>query len=147
MKIPNLTIIATTLLILVIAAPLTSWAHGDVTPQTVDVTELTPLGDEWRETNPYIDGETLDANAVAVGSSAYLQNCARCHGLEGISGGIAPDLRILEKGIEGDEWYVYRVREGAVRDGKVYMPKMADYLSQEALWAIRTWLVSKYVEE
>lgn len=135
------------LLIFIIAAPLTVWAHGDVTPQAVDVTELPSLGDEWRETNPYIDGETLDPKAIEVGSSAYNQNCARCHGLEGISGGIAPDLRILEQGIEGDEWYVYRVREGAVRDGKVYMPKMADYLSQEALWAIRTWLVSKYVEE
>lgn len=141
---PSLIVVLFTL---VIAAPLTLWAHGDVTPQAVDVTELTPLGDEWRETNPYIVDDTLDPKAVAVGSSAYNQNCARCHGLEGISGGIAPDLRILEQGIEGDEWYVYRVREGAVRDGKVYMPKMADYLSQEALWAIRTWLVSKYVEE
>lgn len=135
------------LFVLVITVPLVIWAHGDVVPQSVDVSELTPIGEEWKETNPYIDGETLDPKAVEVGSSAYNQNCARCHGLEGISGGIAPDLRMLEKGMEGDEWYVYRVRNGAVRDGKVYMPKMADYLSQEALWAIRTWLVSQHVEE
>jgi mono/diheme cytochrome c family protein len=27
------------------------------------------------------------------------------------------------------------------------MPKMADYLSQEALWAVRTYLDSVHVEE
>jgi mono/diheme cytochrome c family protein len=29
----------------------------------------------------------------------------------------------------------------------VYMPKMADFLSQEALWAIRAYLESQYVQE
>ncbi len=134
--------ISASLLGLFLTVPSLSWAHGDVTPQAVNTDGLPSLGEEWKETNPYIEGDTLDATAVEIGSSAYNQNCARCHGLEGISGGIAPDLRELEAGIEGDEWYVYRVREGAVRDGKVYMPKMADFLSQEALWAIRTWLVS-----
>ncbi|WP_299195417.1 cytochrome c-550 PedF [uncultured Amphritea sp.] len=117
-------------------------AHGDVTPQSVDTHLLKALGDEWLDENPY--GEDYEKHDVAleVGFSAYTQNCARCHGLEAISGGIAPDLRYLEPGIEGDDWYKYRVINGAVRDGRVYMPKMADYLNQEALWAIRTWLVS-----
>jgi cytochrome c-550 PedF len=87
------------------------------------------------------------AKAVEIGTSAYNQNCARCHGLEAISGGIAPDLRYLEAGIEGDEWFKERVINGAVRDGAVYMPRMADYLSQEALWAIRTYLESVAVSE
>ncbi|MDO6460370.1 cytochrome c-550 PedF [Granulosicoccaceae sp. 1_MG-2023] len=134
----------TALALITIALPGYLMAHGDVTPQAVDTHELPQLGDEWLEENPYSPD---DAKVLEIGSSAYTQNCARCHGLEGISGGIAPDLRMLEPGIDGDEWYVYRVREGAVRDGKVYMPAMADYLSQEALWAIRTWLVSIYVEE
>jgi hypothetical protein len=34
--------------------------------------------------------------AIKIGTSAYNQNCARCHGLEAISGGIAPDLRKLD---------------------------------------------------
>ena len=85
--------------------------------------------------------------AVEIGSSAYNQNCAACHGLEAKSGGIAPDLRMLDEGDAGDEWFVERVRHGAVRDGRVYMPKMADYLSQEALWAVRTYLDSVRVEE
>lgn len=117
-------------------------AHGDVTPQSVDTEGLEPLGEEWLETNPYRGDSEFNATAIKIGASAYNQNCARCHGLEGISGGIAPDLRELPADYDGDEWYVYRVRNGAVRDGAVYMPKMADYLSQEALWSIRTWLES-----
>lgn len=118
------------------------WAHGDVTPQAVDVSGLEKLGEEWREENPYRGNE----RAIEIGKSAYAQNCARCHGLDGISGGIAPDLRELEPGMDGDEWYVYRVRNGAVRNGVPYMPKMAEFLSQEALWSIRSWLETLYVE-
>ncbi|MDI3326634.1 cytochrome c-550 PedF [Pontibacterium granulatum] len=119
-------------------------AHGDVTPQGVETGDLTKLGEEWLEENPYRgkDNENY-AEAVRIGDSAYNQNCARCHGLEAISGGIAPDLRELTPDYDGDEWFVYRVRNGAVRDGAVYMPKMADYLSQEALWAIRTYIESR----
>ena len=35
------------------------------------------------------------ADAIKIGGSAYGQNCARCHGLGAVSGGIAPDLRLL----------------------------------------------------
>tara|TARA_R110002094_G_scaffold1862_5_gene7823 strand:- start:6575 stop:7003 length:429 start_codon:yes stop_codon:yes gene_type:complete len=119
------------------------WAHGDVTPQSVDITGLTLLGETWVDENPYRGNEL----AIEIGESAYTQNCARCHGLQAISGGIAPDLRMLEPGIEGDEWYSYRVQNGAVRNGVPYMPKMAEFLSQEALWSIRAWLETQYVEE
>ncbi len=64
-----------------------------------------------------------------------------------MSGGIAPDLRLLEVGLDGDDWYKERVINGAVRNGAVYMPRMADYLSQEALWAIRTYIESRPVPE
>jgi len=122
-------------------------AHGDVTPQNVDVEGLTSLGSEWVEENPYREDYENHALAVEIGASAYTQNCARCHGLDAISGGIAPDLRYLEQGMEGDEWYSYRVQNGAVRDGRVYMPKMAEHLSQEALWAIRAWLETRPAAE
>ncbi|MFO1360815.1 cytochrome c-550 PedF, partial [Plasticicumulans sp.] len=80
----------------------TAHAHGDVTPQAVDTTGLDPLGDEnWRESNPYRGNEL----AIKIGKSAFAQNCARCHGIDAISGGIAPDLRKLEKGALGDEWF------------------------------------------
>ncbi len=122
-------------------------AHGDVTPQAVDTKGLEPLGKEWRDTNPYRKPYAKHDLAVEIGASAYNQNCARCHGLEAKSGGIAPDLRPLETGAEGDEWFKERVINGAVRDGAVYMPKMADFISQEGLWAIRSYLESVHVDE
>jgi cytochrome c-550 PedF len=111
-------------------------SHGDVTPQPVDTKGLPDLGTEWKKSNPF-RGNPL---AIKIGASAYNQNCARCHGLEAISGGIAPDLRYLPEGAEGDEIFVMRVTHGAVRDGRVYMPKFEGVLSQEALWTIRSWL-------
>ena len=118
-------------------------AHGPVKPQSVDTSELPQLSEEWLERNPYRE-ETGDVRekVLALGASAYNQNCARCHGLGGVSGGIAPDLRILPTDYDGDEWFGYRVQNGAVRNGAVYMPKMTEHLSQEALWSIRTWLES-----
>jgi len=121
-------------------------AHGDVVPHAVATDGLEQLGQDWRAENPYRDSKDHD-KALEIGKSAYTQNCAACHGLEAISGGIAPDLRHLDVGPTGDEWFVERVRNGAVRDGRVYMPKMADYLSQEALWAVRTYLDSVHTED
>ena len=114
---------------------------GDDVQQAVDAAES--AFKEWSDTNPYRDAEGHDRDEILrVGSSAYNQNCARCHGLGGVSGGIAPDLRMLAPDYDGDEWYVYRVQNGAVRNGAVYMPKMTEHLNQEALWAIRSWLES-----
>lgn len=124
-----------------------AFAHGDVVPQAVNTEGLEPLGKEWVDENPYRPPYANNALAVEIGASAYNQNCARCHGLEAKSGGIAPDLRLLEPGIEGDEWFKERVINGAVRDGAVYMPRMADFISQEGLWAIRSYLESVHVEE
>ncbi|MEO0974825.1 MAG: cytochrome c-550 PedF [Pseudomonadota bacterium] len=120
----------------------TAFGHGDVSPQPVDTSALPQLGEEWLEANPYEGNE----EAQNLGSSAYNQNCARCHGLGAVSGGIAPDLRELPPDAEGDEWFIYRARNGAVRNGVTYMPKFEGILSQEALWAIRAWLVTKHDE-
>lgn len=117
-------------------------AHGDVTPQAVDTSMLPEVGGDWLAKNPY----SGNAKAIEVGASAYNQNCARCHGLGGVSGGIAPDLRYLELGETGDQWYVERFRHGSSHDGKVYMPAFGDSLGQKAGWAIRAWLETKHEE-
>lgn len=117
-------------------------AHGDVTPQAVDTTGLKKLGNDWLASNPYRN----DPVAIRIGDSAFNQNCARCHGLGAVSGGIAPDLRYLPAGDEGDEIVLQRVRKGAVRDGRVYMPPFEGILPQEAVWAIRSWLESVRVD-
>jgi cytochrome c-550 PedF len=117
-------------------------AHGDVTPQAVDTSSLKPVGADWLPKNPYSGNK----DAIKIGDSAFNQNCARCHGLGAISGGIAPDLRYLPKGEEGDEIFMQRIRKGSTRDGRVYMPPFEGILSQEAMWTIRAWLETVYVE-
>lgn len=114
-------------------------AHGDVTPQPVDTTGLDPLGEEWRTENPFRG----NATAIKIGASAYNQNCARCHGLEVISGGLAPDLRGLDEGKPGDEWFIERIRHGAKKpDGSTMMPPFEGIMNQEAMWAIRSYVES-----
>ena len=142
-----------TTLLTVLTLGLTSqlvFAHGDVTPQAVDASELPQLGEEKLQVNPYRGNE----KAIVIGASGYNQNCARCHGLEAVSGGITPDLRKLNNlddfssVEESDEWFIYRVREGAVNQGRVYMPPFEGILSQEAMWAIRSYLDTRpYTED
>ena len=117
----------------------TVFAHGDVTPQAVDVSTLPKLGDELKGVNPY----RSNAEAVRIGTSAYNQNCARCHGLEAISGGIAPDLRKLDLAPDTDAYFIESVRLGKVRNGAVYMPPFKDVFPQEAIWAIKSYLETR----
>lgn len=127
---------ALTAALAILAAAPQAFAHGDVVPQAVDTTGLKNLGKDFLPANPY----RKDKTAIRIGDSAFNQNCARCHGLGAISGGIAPDLRYLPLADEGDEIFLQRIRKGSVRDGRVYMPPFEGTLSQEAMWAIRTWL-------
>ncbi len=129
-----------------LATTLQVWAHGDVTPQPIDITGLEPIKDSdtvWVEKNPYSGNE----KAIEIGKHAYAQNCARCHGIEAVSGGIAPDLREkLPLGDEGDEIFKERMVNGAIRNGVTYMPKFDGIVKQEGLWAIRSWLESVSVD-
>jgi len=130
-----------------------AFAHGDVTPQAVDTSRLPTLGAEWRDVNPYRDLPV----AAEVGSSAFNQNCARCHGLEAISGGIAPDLRKLDNECattrddtrraacvkDNDEYFLTTVRHGRTRNGAVYMPPFEGTFDQEAIWSIKAYLETR----
>ncbi len=130
---------------LISAVSLASWSvrgHGDVQPQPIDTAGLEPLGEEWLVDNPYRGNQ----RAIEIGSSGYNQNCARCHGIDAISGGLAPDLRYLEPGAEGDEWYIELTRHGYVQNGVEKMPAFEGIISQEAMWAIRAWLETQYEE-
>ncbi|MDB5759468.1 MAG: cytochrome c-550 PedF, partial [Burkholderia sp.] len=98
-----------------------------------------------------------NALAQKIGASAYGQNCARCHGLEAVSGGIAPDLRQLDRDCVGmknaakktacfkemDNYYLASVRSGKVRNGAVYMPPFEGVFNQEAMWAIKSYLETR----
>lgn len=122
----------------VVFGPNVAFGHGDVTPQQVDTSELTSINGEEVYENPYRDTEDYET-AIKIGDKAYNQNCARCHGLGAMSGGIAPDLRYLIPG-EDDEYFIEKVKLGAVRNGVTYMPAFAEIFNDEAIWAIRSWL-------
>jgi cytochrome c-550 PedF len=139
--------------LLALAACASAFAHGDVVPQAVDTSSLPTLGAAWREENPYRNHE----GAIKLGSSAYNQNCARCHGLEAISGGIAPDLRKIDNECaslkdpvkrnacvkEIDDFFLATVRRGRTRNGAVYMPPFEGTMNQEAIWAIKAYLETR----
>jgi len=130
-----------------------SWSHGDVTPQAVDTKGLPELGKDWRAENPYRG----NATAIKIGTSAYNQNCARCHGIEAISGGIAPDLRKIDNDCatlkdapkkaaclkEIDDFFLTTVRHGRTRNGAVYMPPFEGTMNQEAIWSIKAYLETR----
>ncbi|MDC8787163.1 cytochrome c-550 PedF [Roseateles koreensis] len=130
-----------------------AWSHGDVTPQAVDTSTLPRLGEGWRAENPYRANEA----AIKVGTSAFGQNCARCHGLEAVSGGIAPDLRRLDNDCaslkdakrrdacvkDNDDYFLTTVRHGRSRNGAVYMPPFEGTFDQEAIWAIKSYLETR----
>jgi len=111
------------------------------------------LGKEWRAENPYRG----NASAVKIGTSAYNQNCARCHGIEAISGGIAPDLRKIDNDCaslkdapkkaaclkEIDDYFLTTVRHGRTRNGAVYMPPFEGVMNQEAIWSIKAYLETR----
>ena len=137
---------------------LVAMAHGDVVPHSVDTSTLPQLGEKWLDDNPYAkDKAEGHAEALRIGPSAFNQNCARCHGLEAISGGISPDLRKLDNDClsMGDEskklgcfqeindYFVSTVRRGRARDGRVFMPPFEGILTQEAMWAIKTYLETR----
>ncbi len=118
------------------------YAHGDVTLQSVNTDGLPELSGEETE-NPYRGND----KAIEVGKSAYNQNCARCHGLGAISGGIAPDLRLLPPDEATDEYFLEKVRNGVIRNGVTYMPGFAETFNDQAIWAIRSWLDTVFDED
>lgn len=153
MKYPIRTLAGAVLAGATVLTSLFAYAHGNVTPQAVDTTGLAPLGDKWRDENPYRTNKL----ALKIGTSAYNQNCARCHGIEAISGGIAPDLRQIDRDCVGikneakkqacyketDNYFLTSIRHGKVRNGAVYMPPFEGVFNQEAMWAIKTYLETR----
>ena len=127
----------------------TVFAHGNVIPQGADSSELPEItgGDEsedgWVLENPYRNLEpAVKEKIITFGESAYANNCAGCHGLHAISGGINPDLRVLKPdNFEDDEWYVQRVRFGSDKG----MPAIGKVLDQKTLWAVKTYVEKRRV--
>lgn len=112
--------------------------HGNVTPQGMDTGSLPELGSEPLTENPFREGGThgdMNAQAIAIGESGYAGNCAACHGIQAMSGGMTPDLRELTEW--DDEYFIGRVMKGYGN-----MPSFGSTLDQNAMWAIKTYVES-----
>lgn len=118
--------------------------HGDTVPQAVDTAGLPELPEDMATENPWREAapEVL-FKAVEVGAKGFNSNCARCHGLGAVSGGLAPDLRYLEANEFGDEWFLDRILHGYEQNGAVKMPPFEGILNQQAIWAIRTYVETR----
>lgn len=117
----------------------------------VDTRALPALGSAMREENPYRG----NATAVTVGAQVFEQACSRCHVLA-TSGGIGPDLRMLDVSCrkivdevrraaclrDQDHYFLKTVRDGKIIVGVTHMPGWRDFMSQEAIWAIRSYIES-----
>ncbi|MFT5643993.1 MAG: cytochrome c-550 PedF [Janthinobacterium sp.] len=144
--------------LLLVSMAVNSHAHGDVTPQPVDTTGLKALGTDWLEANPYSGNE----QAIKIGAVGYLHNCAGCHGLNAISGGIAPDLLQFNKGCartasakmkascmkDNDTYFKDITLKGKKTSaGRYTMPAYEEVFTQEAVWAIKSYIEARTAEE
>lgn len=133
----------------------TALAHGDVTPHPIDTKGLKPLGTAWVSENPYRGNKA----AIEIGAEGYLHNCAGCHGLNAVTGGMAPDLLLGSKdclGMSGnsqttclkdsDDYFKERVLKGKIINGKVNMPAYEAVFTQEAVWALKTYIDARTEE-
>lgn len=133
-------------------------AHGDVTPHPVDTSSLKPIGSEWVIPSPYRG----NVQAAVVGADGYLHNCAGCHGLNAVSGGVAPDL--LKATLEcldmasasaqascmkdGDEFFRDITLAGKkTSEGRYTMPPYNEVFTQEAVWAVKAYIDARAAEE
>jgi cytochrome c-550 PedF len=136
---------------------LAALAHGDVTPHPIDTTGLKALGADWQATNPYRG----NAKAVAVGAEGYEHNCAGCHGLNAVSGGVAPDLLKLDTEClhapnpakrdscmaDTDDYFKDITLHGKKNsEGRYTMPAYESVFTQEAVWALRTYIDQRTLE-
>lgn len=120
----------------------------------VDTSGLAPLGNAEQATNPYRGNET----ARATGQALFNQTCAFCHGKDADGSRVAAaDLRRLDTHCrrirdtatrawcerDVDAYFINTVRIGRRTLDIVHMPSWAAVLSQEQIWAIKTFIESK----
>lgn len=113
----------------------------------------------WQLPNPYrnLPPERLSAVRVA-GASAYGRHCATCHGAADapMASPEAPQLMRLDSACrrlkdsgrvprcqsDVDHYFLQSVLEGKLRAGQMHMPAWRGRISQEEIWAIRSYTES-----
>lgn len=142
----KLSALVSTALIAVFAS--NTWAFEQVPPKV----DASALGHQtWQEPNP-LRG---NAEAAAIGKSAFNQSCAQCHGQDAIgTRSPAPDLRRIGMGCrriqdaalrqrcqgDADAFFIKSVRHGKQKFGIVHMPPWDGLLAPELVWALRSFV-------
>ncbi|WP_298232703.1 c-type cytochrome [uncultured Azohydromonas sp.] len=125
-----------------------------------NVADVPALGSEWRVANPYRG----NAEVARAGGVAFNHNCARCHGVDAVASGMggmpAPDLRRLARACrrikdaalqsacmdDDDDYFRVTVLEGKTVVGVQHMPAWKGQLTQETIWALKTYVDARGAE-
>ncbi|SDG75518.1 PQQ-dependent dehydrogenase, methanol/ethanol family [Dyella sp. 333MFSha] len=75
---------------------------------------------------------------IAEGQKAFGANCSQCHGINAVSGGVLPDLRLLSK--ENHARFAAIVYGARVMDG---MPSFADGLTMQQVEEVHQYLIKR----
>ncbi|MGQ0697862.1 MAG: PQQ-dependent dehydrogenase, methanol/ethanol family [Panacagrimonas sp.] len=87
---------------------------------------------------PELQELKADEKTLARGAELYIQNCAMCHGLNAVGGGVLPDLRYLTP----DKHAIFAgIVAGAKADRG--MPSFAGRFSAEDVEAIRQYIIQR----
>lgn len=99
--------------------------------------------------------------AIAAGQASFEAHCARCHGEQATEPSAeAPDLRRLDAFCrrlkdaalkahclsDVDSYYLMSVHAGKVRAGIRYMPAWQGVLTDDEIWAIRSFIESRPID-
>ena len=123
------------------------WGHGNMGPG-----QQQRMQRHWTYMNEGVPVEYRGARStiratpenVAEGQALYRENCASCHGAEGLGDGdagrsLVPSPALLrwfvQMPMSGDEYLLWAVSEGGERFG-TDMPAFKQSLSEEDIWKI-----------
>lgn len=127
--------------------------EDDLVIPVYDAEALPKVGPEWLDRNPY-RGQPSAPSVIAQGRVIFNQTCSRCHGPDADGSLAAPDLRLIGRACQrvpepdlkircqsdADAFFAQSVRYGKVRVGITHMPPWDKTLSQEAIWALRSFV-------
>ncbi len=123
------------------------WGHGSMGPG-----QQQRMQRHWTYMNEDVPAAYREARStiratpenVSEGKTLYAENCASCHGAEGLGDGeagrsLAPSPALLrwfvQMPMSGDEYLLWAISEGGERFG-TDMPAFKEALSEEDIWKI-----------
>jgi mono/diheme cytochrome c family protein len=107
-------------------------------------TQLPAIPQEYAALSNPLDGK---ATAAEEGEQFYRTNCASCHGAEGMGDGPAAKALdpkpkpLAQEGDLSDAYLYWRIAEGgALPPFRSVMPAWKNFLSEEQIWQVVTYL-------